>query len=65
MVALFLLAYAGWNAVGAAGIDEFQGRYLSPLVASLVLAAIPAAPSADNTSPACCAPAASSLGRKP
>jgi uncharacterized membrane protein len=52
LVALFLLAYAGWNAVGAPRIDEFQGRYLYPLVALLVLAAIPAIPGAANTSPA-------------
>ena len=51
-VVLFLLAYAGWNAVGAPRSDEFQGRYLYPLVALLVLAAIPAVPSAEHTSPA-------------
>jgi uncharacterized membrane protein len=40
-VTLMLLAYTGWNAVGAPRIDAFQGRYLLPLV-PLVLLALPA-----------------------
>jgi uncharacterized membrane protein len=40
-LALFLVGYAGWNAVGAKRIDAFQGRYLMPVVAVLAIAAIP------------------------
>ena len=36
--AVFLLAYTGWNAVGAPRIDEFQGRYLFPVVGLAALA---------------------------
>jgi uncharacterized membrane protein len=39
-VALMLLAYAGWNAVGSPRIEAFQGRYLIPLV-PLALLALP------------------------
>jgi uncharacterized membrane protein len=37
-VALMLLAYVGWNAVGSPRIEAFQGRYLLPLVPLLLLA---------------------------
>lgn len=58
--AVFLFAYTGWNAVGAPRIDEFQGRYLFPVVglAALALArrdaetptdATPARPRARST----------------
>jgi uncharacterized membrane protein len=40
-LALFLFGYAGWNAVGAPRVDEFQGRYLMPVVAMLAIAAVP------------------------
>ncbi len=33
LLVLFLLAYAGWNAVEAPRIDAFQGRYLAPVLA--------------------------------
>jgi uncharacterized membrane protein len=38
-LAVLLLAYAGWNAVGARRIDELQGRYLFPCLALVVLVA--------------------------
>lgn len=41
-LAAFLLAYVGWNEVGAPRIDAFQGRYLLPVLALLVVAALPA-----------------------
>jgi uncharacterized membrane protein len=37
-VALMLLAYVGWNAVGSPRIEAFQGRYLLPVVPLLLLA---------------------------
>ena len=49
-VALFVLAYVGWNAVRAPRVDEFQGRYLYPLIAVLALAGVPALPSAERMS---------------
>ncbi len=36
--AVFLLAYVGWNPVGASQIAEFQGRYLFPCLALIVIA---------------------------
>jgi hypothetical protein len=41
-VSLLFLAYVGWNAVAAPRIDAFQGRYLLPVVAVLVVVATPA-----------------------
>jgi uncharacterized membrane protein len=48
--ALMVLAYAGWNAVGAPSITAFQGRYLVPLLplALVVLPARTRARSADG-----------------
>lgn len=40
-VALTLLAYTGWNAVGSPRIEAFQGRYLLPLLPIAILAATP------------------------
>jgi hypothetical protein len=40
-VALFFLAYVGWNAVAAPRVDAFQGRYLLPVVALLVVVVAP------------------------
>ncbi len=37
-LAVLLLAYAGWNTVGASRIDDLQGRYLFPCIALFVLA---------------------------
>ena len=37
VVAIFLLAYAGWNQVGAPRVDAFQGRYLFAPFAVLML----------------------------
>jgi uncharacterized membrane protein len=42
-LAVLLLAYAGWNAVGAPRIDAFQGRYLLPALALAAIAALPVA----------------------
>jgi uncharacterized membrane protein len=49
-VAVFYLAYAGWNAVGAPRIDEFQGRYLLPVVALITLVCVPGVPRAVRVS---------------
>jgi hypothetical protein len=43
-VGLFLLAYTGWNAVGAPRIDAFQGRYLIPVLAILSVGIAPHVP---------------------
>ena len=40
-LAVFATAYLGWNAVGAPRIDAFQGRYLFPVVATILIVAIP------------------------
>ena len=40
-LALMLLAYTGWNAVGSPRIEAFQGRYLLPLLPVVLLAAVP------------------------
>jgi uncharacterized membrane protein len=40
-VALMLLAYTGWNAVGSPRVEAFQGRYLLPLVPITLIALIP------------------------
>ena len=42
LLAAFLGGYAGWNAVGAKRIDEFQGRYFFPVLAVVAIAGIPA-----------------------
>ncbi len=39
---IFLLAYTGWNAVRAPRIDAFQGRYLFPPLALVLLLVLPA-----------------------
>lgn len=41
LLATFLGGYAGWNAVGAKRIDEYQGRYLMPMLAVIAIAGIP------------------------
>ena len=50
-LALMLLAYTGWNAVGSPRIGAFQGRYLLPLL-PLVILCLPArqarAPATDQ-----------------
>lgn len=40
-LALFLLAYTGWNPVGGPRVDAFQGRYLVPVLALLVIGVAP------------------------
>lgn len=41
--ALFVLAYIGWNAYGALRVDQFQGRYLFPLLVPALVALWPSA----------------------
>jgi hypothetical protein len=40
-LALTLLAYTGWNAVGSPRIEAFQGRYLLPLLPIVIVAVAP------------------------
>ena len=40
-LALFLLAYTGWNPVGGPRVDAFQGRYLVPVLALLAIGVAP------------------------
>jgi uncharacterized membrane protein len=40
-LALTLLAYTGWNAVGSPRIEAFQGRYLLPLLPVVIVAVAP------------------------
>lgn len=41
VLVVFLLAYSGWNAVGAPRVDAFQGRYLFPAFALALLICVP------------------------